>query len=39
MQRTKGSENMYLESDREYSFHSWPKKSVIDAIRVWFTMK
>ena len=34
MQRTKGSENMYLESDSEYSFHSWPKKSVMLAIRV-----
>ncbi len=34
MQRTKGSENMYLESDSAYSFHSWPKKSVMDAMRV-----
>jgi hypothetical protein len=39
MQRTKGSENMYLESESEYSFHSWPKKSVMLAIRVWFNIK
>lgn len=32
--RTKGSENRYLESESEYSFHSCPKKSCIPAMRV-----
>ena len=34
MHRRKGSDVMYLESDKEYSFHSWAKKSVLEAMRV-----
>jgi hypothetical protein len=39
MQSTKGSEVKYRESERAYSFHSWPKRSFAEPMRVWFSMK
>ena len=39
MHNTKGSEVRYLESERAYSFHNWPKNSCEDAMRVWFKEK
>lgn len=35
----KGSEVKYLESDKEYSFHSWAKRSFEAARLAWFTTK
>jgi hypothetical protein len=35
----KGSEVRYLESDREYSFHSWANRSSELAILAWFRTK
>lgn len=39
MHRTKGSDVRYLESAREYSFHSCPNRSCAGAIRVWLKAK
>ena len=33
IQRTSGSDIMYRESDKAYSFHNWPKTSCMLAIR------
>jgi hypothetical protein len=39
MQRTKGSEVKYLESESAYSFHSCPKRSCAGPIWKWFREK
>lgn len=39
IQSTSGSEDRYLESDKAYSFHSWPKKSCMLAILPWLITK
>ena len=39
MQSTNGSEVRYLESEKAYSFHSWPNRSCFGPIDLWLTEK
>jgi hypothetical protein len=39
MHSTNASEVRYLESDMAYSFHNSPKRSCLDAMRIWLREK
>ena len=39
MHKTNGSEVRYLESEKEYSFHSWPNRSCLPGMFAWLKAK